>query len=45
MKVLETEKGIWNDKTRYKGLIKSYTENWEYIFDLANLGDLDKPLT
>lgn len=45
MKVLELKKDSWGDNTQYEFLKDNYTAIWKNLFDLANIGDLDKPLT
>ena len=35
----------WDDDTNFKALSSIYANNWIMLFEIANLGDLDKPLT
>ena len=45
--MISTECGQWGDQSskHLKYLIDHYQFNWKLLFDLANLGDIDKPLT
>lgn len=42
---LDLEKNEWSDKTRFHLLKDIYRENWEKLFDINELGDLEKSLT
>ena len=39
------EKEEWNDKTRMMALKMTYDQKWERLFNISELGDLNKPLT
>lgn len=45
MRQLDYEKDSWCNETRFKLLKATYTYNWECLFKIADLGDLEKPLT
>jgi len=36
---------VWNKKTSFKRLSDFYKQQWTMLFEIANLGDLDKPLS
>ena len=45
IRILNQEKENWTNKTRY-GLLKDvYVSNWEKLFTIGDLGNLDAPLT
>lgn len=35
----------WSNRTRFTSLLESYKAKWNLLFELSELGDLDKPLT
>lgn len=35
----------WNDQTQFNKLKQSYEKKWNLLFNIQNLGDLEKPLT
>ena len=42
---LEKDSDYWDNNSRFEAMKKIYMYRWSMLFDLANLGDLDKPLT
>ena len=34
-----------NSMTKFSAVLQKYKENWEFLFELGELGDIDKPLT
>ena len=44
-KKIDLEKNTWSDNTKFSLLKDIYKENWEMLFNIDELGDLDKPLT
>ena len=46
IEMIQLESCSWNiNKSHFKYLADHYKQNWQLLFDLANLGNLDKPLT
>ena len=45
MKVLEAEKENWGDYTQFELMKEEYAKKFTLLFDVADLGNLDKPLT
>ena len=45
MRELDKEKDQWSDKTKFKMLKEVYADNWKMLFEISDLGDLDRPLT
>ena len=42
---IDKENKNWDDQTKFKSLKNIYMSKWKMLFDIANLGNLDKPLT
>ena len=42
---IENESKSWNDDLNFKALKSIYTANWIMLFDMAKIGNLNKPLT
>ena len=45
MSQLNQEKREWHDKTKFRKLKDSYASKWKILFEIDQLGDIDKPLT
>lgn len=45
IKKIQDKSKIWGERTQFASLKKIYKQNWDYLFQLASLGDMDKPLT
>lgn len=45
MKYIDDESKEWNDKTKFELMKPVYADKWHLLFDIAKLGDLNKPLT
>ena len=44
MKVLEDDKEDWSEDTDFGSVTTDYEADWQKLFALKSLGDLDKPL-
>lgn len=44
-KINNDSRNYYSKKTNFKMLARTYAEKWLLLFEMANLGDLDKPLT
>ena len=46
MKLIDQKaKESWNENTMFSRIKKTYKDEWNFMFDLGMLGDLNKPLT
>ena len=45
LRVLEMDKQEWHDGIKFEQVKVNYNEKWLFLFEIANLGNLDKPLT
>ena len=45
MHYLSTKSKNWHDKSNFRALKNIYMKNWKMLFDMADLGNLDEPLT
>ena len=44
--MIRIESSQWDVENKHFSFLASqYTKNWQLLFDLAKLGDLNKPLT
>ena len=45
MKELKRRSERWTNQTKFELMMYSYREKWDYLFKIADLGDMDRPLT
>ena len=45
MREIKEKSGQWNDRTMFKQIKAEYRQKWEMLFDLAKLGDMERPLS
>ena len=45
MKIIDSLSDEWRDKSKVEQLKELYVYEWSFLFDYAELGDVDKPLT
>ena len=45
MNILNKEKCNWTDQTSFDFLKEEYAHKWQFLFMIADLGNLNKPLT
>lgn len=45
MKVIQNEASCWQDPSKLDQLLDVYMFEWNFLFESARLGDLNKPLT
>lgn len=45
MRELKRIKEMYTNQTKFELMMYTYREKWDYLFKIADLGDMDKPLT
>lgn len=45
MNVLQQKSKVWSNKTKFQMLKRSYADRWDMLFQVADLGNLEEPLT
>ena len=45
MRLIDRNSNDWTDRTLFRNLKKIYMSHWNLLFEMENLGDINKPLT